>query len=1313
MVMNTPRSGGASPWRIKVTVQAEPGSGAGSDIENESSPIVQRMTRTTTTTIPLKDDDASSPVKRRGRPRKSDATPGAKAKRSGTPVRKRAQSKGRKSNIGVSDASVTDPTDAPPKKRRGRPRKNPLPETVDNFQSLIDDEPQQDTEIINIDATPTPEPEPQEATTNSPEVHATVATPPGPSVQLSVPSIQTTEATPQEPSVPRPFLQGKSLMPPAEQTKSRRRPALPEYEEPVMFNTPPETELSKRLKTRKRTPHAKVVAPRQDSSDEENEIDTPPGTDEEAQVEAHPETIPLEQYLASRNEAGPVEEEEEHPDVTMYAFDEGITRMPDDTTIIDSENFSMISVDSLPSSGGFTSPAAEQLISPPSAHHIPSIEPVLDRSYLNIPSATSRSTRSSPGKAPQYSSIAFQATGATSKAKSSPAPQQRHKTPVMDTRELSNPPAIEPAKTSPTEAQTPRIGRVVKAGVALQGVLDPERLTPTESSKQTADEQLARLDDLFRGFSEGTRRELQAGLRLGEQLARQKHDRKTSEQVGSPLSSPIKQSATKPHTNDVFLSPMKQSTSRLLTPDDQDEYSLPVPPPAQINEVQYPSLLQDEQDSHLVSPARSEDEMSWRVDTPPVTIGVNGVRSFITAVNGQTPAIHGSAFHVAADVEGKEKENYEDIWQEEASRSSVDEDPLPQPQTNQTPPLDDLFSNEPLKPARGKLPRTWRRTSGSDFHYSDEAEEPPQEPTPSSSEESNQRQPQRHEKNKGKMFEPAIPEEVYNEEDDIGSEASDDTGMFFQSNLPNLFNKGRTAERRKRKTETLGHVRHFDDGQSLLPESSPARPAQAQNNMSATELTPGSAATKSSPPNFGSITEDRSGKPGQGVSHESSPVPRAKSQKPHPFRATPPRITALQSSPAKSSPLRQEIRASSSPSVQQSGFQEESTLPLPQSSPFYTNVDVTLAFSASDEHQFRQEMEGHTDSSIRLIREEADAHLNAYETQYRTLNDVTEVTEPSRSMRSTILMPSSPPKNASFYNHRRKRSERSLLVDNGQSVLPECSQVLDDSILRPRREYSPLFGEEVSASSHLKAQRSDRIASEMPIIAKAPSAEETPADGPTQAPSTGIFGRLTTAIWGTLAAPSPTAGTTFVLEREEEESLEPEPEPEPLPHHPATARFGPLPHAEPWTKTHYKTLDALYQLHKKRPATFALSRSTNSETNYTLLEHFLEDERKPFVGATYSSWGYSVDMSESLVVLSAAYMQLLSLESIEEYEMVSGKEIQMGDCNPGTPGEMITGYEVMRRLASIVMGEELRRDEKRGIPIDRSGGMTITWPAEC
>ena len=72
----------------------------------------------------------------------------------------------------------------------------------------------------------------------------------------------------------------------------------------------------------------------------------------------------------------------------------------------------------------------------------------------------------------------------------------------------------------------PKLIRDVNTGVALQGVVNPmgsskknrdsqlESKQPPEASAQTG------LDDLFSGFGARTRRELRAGLRLGEELAR-------------------------------------------------------------------------------------------------------------------------------------------------------------------------------------------------------------------------------------------------------------------------------------------------------------------------------------------------------------------------------------------------------------------------------------------------------------------------------------------------------------------------------------------------------------------------------------------------------------------------------------------------------------------------------------------------------------------------------------------------------------------------------------------------------------------------
>ncbi|KAF2800672.1 hypothetical protein K505DRAFT_320324 [Melanomma pulvis-pyrius CBS 109.77] len=1297
MVLSTGRPGGASPWRIKVTVEAEPGSDS-----NMESPLVKRLTRTKTTTVPLKDPDASSPVKRLGRPRKSEAATSAKPKRSGTPVRKGPQSQGRRSSVGAADV---DTTDSAPKKRAGRPRKSIQPALEDSEMLAESEDPLQETSLMDAttmsvadadttegapkarggrlrnkqptiqDKETSTESKKQDKETSSiyagaisetqeakvsntapkkrrgrprksqlaneetgildviedlidtnsttsvksqtklPDFQATIATL-EPTPQFAVPVIQTTLATPQEPqpkSISGPPLKSISLLQPKEMARKHK---LIEYDEPTVF-TPPDTDLSRRLRARKDTPAAKGIIILSDSSDEDSSISTPSGTDEEAGVDEVQREDPLLDAVIRSEETRLIQaidddedNDDELQDVTNFAFDEGATRMADDTTILESENFSMVSVDSLPSSSGHSSPPIENASRSTAVENIDS---VLDQSYLQLPPLASRKTRSSPRQLAKSPSETSYVAPVTYQMRSSPpVPPRREHTPSIDSRCPSNPPAIVPAHFSPSKAELPKLGRVVKAGVALQGVLDPNRITPTtQSSKRALGKQRDALDDLFRGFSEGTRRELQAGLRLGEQLAQQKH---ASRESSPALSSPCKVAIPAESSDDVFCPQAKHRLSRLLTPEDQADYTLPLPPaPTGNNEVQYPTLRANEQDSQLISPARSDDEMSWRADTPPVSEITADGRGFVTAINEQGEEVRGTKIYIIAE---EEQEDYSDIWQEEASRSSESlaaEDTASESTSEKTPHLQDLFTNDSLiKPARGKLPKTWRRKSSSNFNYSDEAEPEPEQLVSPLSTESHDSVPTKMDKGKGKVVEPPTVEEQYLDyEDDEFSEASDDTGMFFHSNLPNVFDNKRKAEKKVQKPEDVDMSMLLGDGQSLVPESSPT--ADVMKTPS----------------------------------------------KQNPFKNTPLRFVALQTSPVKSSPLRQEMRVSDSEESYQQGLEESSILPA--SSPFRTMVDDGSMTMCSDAQQFRAEMEGQTNSSIRHLRNEADDYLDAYEPQERTLEEIQEVTEPSRTYQSTML-PSSPP------------------------------QAIEASILAPKRAYAPLFEDAMSATtSSSNARNSSTVAPEkrptrkptsIPVIAKAPSAKEVP--------QTSLFTRLTSSLWGALGTPAPPAL------------------------HPVARKFDALPKVEPWTKTHYKTLDALFQLHKKQPTLFAPSASSStSNTNNALLAWFqglYEKKGCKFVGARFSSWGYNVTLTESLVILCAVYMQLLTRNDIADYEEGSGKQIQMGDCGPGVAGTMIDGNEVVRRLTSVIMGEQLRRDEREGREIKREGAMTVVWP---
>ncbi|KAF1833770.1 hypothetical protein BDW02DRAFT_639855 [Decorospora gaudefroyi] len=1194
MIMSTPRAGGASPWRIKVTVQAEPGS----DEENTESPSVTRVTRTKTTTVPLKDHDAHTPAKRpRGRPRKSDAGTPAKPKRKGTPVKRAARSKSRDMNMRTGESSAADvDTDVPPKKKRGRPRKSVQLATEDDDTIVVEvpetrDDPTRDTTPARMETTTT---------------------------AVSVSSKKSARFA----------------------HLSRPHTSPEGFEDLPAVSTPRQADLGAKLRARKGTPHAKKIVRVESDEDEEegegSDVLTPTSGEEEHEGHEASEDLamsedprgdlltPSEASAHSSdaehfppNAAGDIDidagahdaqsfedDEDEVQDVTHFAFDEGTTRMPDDTTVLDSENFSIISVDSLPSNGARSSPPKPE---DTQASTAPSVGSLLRHEYLRPSPTSDRPAIPSP-------------QGPTAVGPVAPVRPTllRYKTPVVDTQVPSAPPALEPAQPAVPKSETPKLGRVVTAGVALQGLLDPSRITP-EPSQKALDEKRERLDDLFRGFSEGTRRELQAGLRLGEQLA----ERQPDEEPTPPISSPIRGKSTAAPKESIFRTHRKYHQSRLLTPEDQDHVITPAESTTSVHHVQYPTLHLDEVENAPLSPARSENEMSWRVDTPSAAVTNTAREDKATETEQQEAVVDAN------------KDEYSDIWQEEASRSSnsAESDDVP---TEKSPQLQDLFTdNGPLKPARGKLPRTWRRKNADKLQYSDETES--QQPVPAGVDPVGSNTDDDAGVEPEDAVTPPLEDQQMQtgEESSPGSEASDDTGLFFQSNMPNVFGKERQSRfqmRRQRQQETkkLSLSALLDQGESFLPDSSPP------------------IATKN-----------------------ASPI-----KKTNPFMDTPPRFPALITSPKKSSPLRQELRDSdmsaSSPRLEE--HFEESTLPLAQSSPFRTIVDDSMVSAASDQQQFRVEMEGNTASSILRVREEANEYLDAYEQQERSLNEITEVTEPSRTWhQDRSLLPSSPPKMQQSFT-------QSMLSARTQSMLSASKPTLHTNALERSSEVAP-------TPRPAPAQPQDPASPENSAQEDTPSSSEAsvqPVTSPQE--QSGRLSRIKSA----LSRPSP-----------------------PSPH-PILSRLTPLPKIEPWTRTHYKSLDKLYATHLKHPTLFCPSTSPPtplSTTNASLLRHFLSaTNHLPYVGATFHAWGYSMCMTQELVVLCSVFTQLLRLDSVHEYEQIAGRPIQVGDCVPGRTGDAILGEEVLRRLATVVMGESVRRDERAGRQIDRSRGLEVEWP---
>ncbi|CAD0083380.1 unnamed protein product [Aureobasidium vineae] len=451
---------------------------------------------------------------------------------------------------------------------------------------------------------------------------------------------------------------------------------------------------------------------------------------------------------------GPQFEQDEEPEAALGAC------APGDATMLESEEFSMISVDSLPSRvAGHSSPsqalqATEGNVS-------------VNRSYMP----------SSP-----------------------PAFVADRTTPVPEDSTPENPRAPQPSQNHEAEIATPLRESARKSGRALQDALNGPFRESVSRELPSARE------SIFNGFSSGTRHQLHQSLHTGQSLAspsamqnapRLVPTTNTMHNYLSPFHSPVRQQET-----------FDSLPSRLLTPetDGRSRSTTSLQPQAG---VEYPELAQPTRRS---SPTHEEPEMSYiNVQRPSATQIQSPPRSSPASEHDADEHLENSA--AQPEVE-QEEEDDKDIWQEEASRSIVDEEGSPE-QTDLF--LDDLV----VKPRRSKIPGTWRRTSGASFSYSDSPEAQERQSrkisastmgtsrkssgvmTPPSSDDGSVA-------GGAKSNEKVASANATADEELSQSESGDDTGSFFQQNLPSVYNK-----------RTTKHV--ADSAKSSFAPSSPLR----------------------------------------------------------------------------------------------------------------------------------------------------------------------------------------------------------------------------------------------------------------------------------------------------------------------------------------------------------------------------------------------------------------------------------------------------------------------------------------------------------
>ncbi|KAL2222714.1 AT DNA binding protein [Thermoascus aurantiacus ATCC 26904] len=507
-----------SPWRIRVTVEAE----HEDEMDSNGSAARKRFkTATTTTKVPLKDTEEVSQLsakKRRGRPRKSDIQEQSATPRRGSPGHTPGRTPGP-----ITTSAV--------KRKRGRPRKSlPEPEVVESVERAhlppAETAPRE-ASPLNLAAEGDAADLSSDDGISSP---APFAYDPGPS-RLNVTSpnrsspIQSQTGPSRRPEPPPPkrarILEGDTELSPARDLSPDR----------VLRDVSPENTLHAG-----HTPRPRRIYPTPTSSsliEGEN-----PGEDPTR--------------VAHRDEReGTVSGAISDPTDEHREFD----------TIMESEGFSMVSLDTLPS---VKSLASAKSLSSTKQQALDSTSSNLNLSKGVLKPFFERQTPGSSDRTKQRASgsKAAEVPAAISSPRVQSGVDQRptassSQLPVSDSskeNDTSRPKATPaenivspklpaaPAQGAQSAATTkkrsfPSLARVVRAGIALQGILRRQRRgstlqspfsSPTRSGTREqsddSDGPRRRLEHLFSGFGLATQRELRAGLRFGEELARRQRE---------------------------------------------------------------------------------------------------------------------------------------------------------------------------------------------------------------------------------------------------------------------------------------------------------------------------------------------------------------------------------------------------------------------------------------------------------------------------------------------------------------------------------------------------------------------------------------------------------------------------------------------------------------------------------------------------------------------------------------------------------------------------------------------------------------------
>lgn len=716
-----------SPWRIRVIVQAEP------EVEKDNTSNAKLFAqpsigRTTTTIIPLKEAGefaADSPRRSGARSQKSIG------KRPGTP---KPTASSRRGSISMSPEKdhIESRIAITPKRGRGRPRKSlgglseTLGENSEKHNTTAHVSPLDDLDDLGILGEMTGPRRRQRKKASIPSKHATH---PDAVHQGSAHGINVGLRINEKGIYPQ-KVNGlkRKLDQTATPDKAQR------IKRPYVVTSSPKRELSDSMKTSGLTsrpaqeyPTMKKPPGREKKRTQSNAIISEQGRILEAQRESDDN----HQSLAGAN----IKENGHDSSAIGHLFSDPTNEPHEFDSILESEGFSMISVSTLPSgkigldvaSHGLQGNAGDSNLETDLKDGNPRriLSPEWPQSFeaevedrLKVPSQDEEVLSVS-----SVENIARLDTHQTSSHKLLKPSN------LLVSRPLSSENA--PRVLDEVTGSTPKKFRVVHAGTVLQGVMGPQELA--EISRKGANQEPQSLNvsetgpeaennNLFNGFGAGTQRELRAGLRLGEELA------KRLPGYTSPNNLPPEED---PATVGKYLktvgssSPKEKMGNGIPVLDAEQNIAYPV-----ISNVQLPSPERSEIDA-------DEDQMILNADTP--SQPEQSMREDLGlqcegAVEGVSYSLHNRTMEREAEwqrereavvkqiemanssrviiIDGdtelqdeqhfKEEMEESDIWQAEArasdaSLSSSGQEPC------------SIFPTQMLKPRRSQIPSPWRR----------------------------------------------------------------------------------------------------------------------------------------------------------------------------------------------------------------------------------------------------------------------------------------------------------------------------------------------------------------------------------------------------------------------------------------------------------------------------------------------------------------------------------------------------------------------------------------------------------------------------